>query len=411
MRTQRSVFQSLLSLGSGLLLLGALLTPARASLGSESRNVKLVRSFPYAADEERPIMDRGGTDMAFQGRYLYAAEQGRRGAGGGVHIFDISGDRPRKVGFARCGGWQNDVAVVRPGLIAVGYHEGEFNCGNPQGGVTLIDVSDPKRPRQLGTTEGDVPSGDPLRGGGIHTLTVYPGTSLIYASPGGRQSGYETGIETILDVSNPNKPEVVAEFDSGIGCHDVTFDIRAQRKLAFCNGPGETQVWDVSDPRAPEVIGHVLNPIHAFHHSSAVSADGKLLVIGTETMANDCTGGPSGGLFAYDISDPRMPVLVGSFGAQRGARPLYSYPTDPGFDSLCAPHLFGFIGSTRTLVSGNGSGGVNIVDFSDPASPAELGYHMSDDRDYWAAYPYGGRIYANSVQALDVFEVEGTSGL
>ena len=395
-----------LSLGCGLLLLGSPVPPAQAGVASESRNVKLIRSFPYDLDETQPIIDRGGTDMAFQGRYLYAAEQGRREMGGGVHIFDVSGERPRKVGFAPCGGWQNDVAVVKPGLIAVGYHDGEFNCGNPQGGVTLFDVSDPKRPRQLGTTEGDVPSGDPLEGGGIHTLSVYPGTSLIYASPGGRQSGYETGIETILDVSDPRKPEIVAEFDSGIGCHDLTFDIRDQRKLAFCTGPGETQVWDVSEPLIPEVIGHVVNPVHAFHHSSAVSADGELLVIGTETVANDCAGGPSGGLFAYNISNPRVPVLVGSFGPQRGAAFLYSYPTDPGFDALCAPHLFGFIGSSRSLVSGNGSGGVNLVDFSDPDSPTELGYYVSDDRDYWAAYWYRSRIYANGVQALDVLETD-----
>lgn len=392
--------------GCAILLLGFILPSAQASTGAESRNIRLVRSFPYTVDEDRPIMDRGGTDMAFQGRYLYAAEQGRRGVGGGVHIFDISGNVPRKVGFAGCGGWQNDVAVVKPGLIAIGYHEGEFNCGNPQGGVTLFDVSDPRRPRQLGTTQGDVPSGDPLQGGGIHTLTVYPGTSLIYASPGGRQSGYETGVETILDVSNPNKPEVAAEFDSGIGCHDLTFDISAQRELAFCTGLGETQIWDVSEPLAPEVIGHVVNPLHAFHHASAVSPDGKLLVIGTETVANECAGGPSGGLFAYDITNPRVPVLVGSFGAQRGAALLYSYPTDLGFDALCAPHLFQFAGSSRTLVSGNGSGGVNIVDFSDPASPAEVGFYISEDRDYWAAYPYRGRIYANSVQALDVFDTD-----
>ncbi len=400
-----------LAAGVVLVLLAQPVVPfAAAAEVDKSDNVRLVRSFSYPPSE-RPIFERGGTDMAFQGRHLYAAEQGLDGRGGGIHIFDVGGRKPRKVSFLPCGGWQNDVAVVKPGLIAIGYHDGKLNCGNPGGGVTLIDVSRPQKPRLLGTTPGDVPPGeDPLGGGGIHTLTVYPGTSFIYGSPGGRQAGYETGIETIVDVSDPRQPKVVATFDSGIGCHDITFDIRADRKLAFCVGIGETQIWDVSDPLSPEVIGHIVNPIHSFQHSAAVTPDGAYVVIGTETLANDCMGGPTGGLFIYDIAEPRAPILAGYFGAQRGATRVYNFVTDPGFDQLCAPHLFNFIPGTRLLVSGNGSGGMNVVDFADPASPEEVAHYMSDTTDYWAAYWYDGRIYANGVRALDVLEVTGVPG-
>lgn len=388
-----------------LVLLPQLAHARPLSSVDKSKNVTLVASFAYKSSD-RPVIDRGGTDMAFDGRNLYAAEQGRDGLGGGIHILDVSGPKPRKISFVPCGGWQNDVAVVKRGLIAVGYHDGAVNCGNRTGGVTLVDVHDPKKPRLLGTTPGDIPPGtDPFGGGGIHTLTVYPGTALIYASPGGRQAGYETGIETILDVSDPRNPKVAATFDSGIGCHDFVFDIRPERKLGFCTGPGETQVWDVSDPVAPEVIGHIVNPVHYLHHSAAVTPDGEYLVVGTETLGNECVGGPTGGLFVYDLSNPRLPLLTGYFGAQRGGMPVYTFVTDVQFENLCAPHLFNFVPGTRLLVSGNGSGGMNVVDFTDPASPEEVAHYVSDATDYWAAYWFDGRIYANGVRSVDAFEV------
>ncbi|HVE63177.1 MAG TPA: hypothetical protein VNB94_05190 [Mycobacteriales bacterium] len=387
---------------AGVLIVGlAAPGPATAAPTSKTDNLALVATFANQVSD-LSVMQRGGTDMAFDGRYVYAAEQGAKG---GVHIIDTAPTRPRRVGFLPCGGIQNDVSVLRPGLLALGYHNREFSCGNPQGGITLVDVSTPARPRLLGSTTAEIPAGnDPTADGvsGLHTMTVLPGTPYIYASPGGRQMASKS-IQTIVDVSDPRRPKVAASFDTGIGCHDVAFDIRPERRLGFCTGPGATQVWDVEDPLAPKVIGHIVNPLHSFHHSAAVTPDGKYVVIGTETVANDCVGGPSGGgLFIYDITRPEAPRVAGHFGAQRGAENVYTYPTDLTFDELCAPHLFNFIPSTRTLVSGNGSGGLNVIDWTEPARPREIAHYQPADRDYFAAYWFGGRIYANGVQALDV---------
>lgn len=395
-----------LTLGFVAALVGGTAGPGSSKAAEQSDNVHLVKTFPYRPNDVP--FNVGGTDMAFDGRYAYAAEQGWEGIDGGVHIFDVSGPTVRKVGFAKCGGWQNDVTVVKPGLIAMGYHQGTFNCGNTAGGVTLIDVRNPKNPKVLGSTSEELPPGvDPVPGGyyqGVHTLTAYPGTDLIYTSPGGRQMDSET-VETIIDVSDPRKPKVVATFDTVIGCHDLSFDIRKDRQLAFCGGVGETQIYDVADPLKPVLLSHLVNPWQSFHHSVAVSDDGKHAIVGTETAGNDCAGGPTGALVIYDISEPRVPLMLGHFGAQRGPSPVFIPGRQPAGD--CAPHLFNLIPGTLTVVSGNYWGGMNVVDFSDPLQPKELAYYRTDKTHYWAAYWYKGRVFANGYEGLDVFEIDG----
>jgi hypothetical protein len=386
------------------LTIGGVSSAASSKAADQSDNVRLLQSFAY--DPSDIPFNTGGTDMAFDGRFAYVAEEGWEGSSGGVHIYDVGGRKVKKLGFASCGGWQNDVAVVARGLIAVGYHQGQFNCGNPSGGVTLIDVRDPRKPEILGSTRDELPGGDPLAGyyKGAHSITVYPGTDLIYVSPGGRQMQSEP-LEVIVDASDPRKPEVVATFDSGIGCHELTFDIRPDRKLAFCGGPGETQIWDVADPLAPSIIGHMVNPFQNFHHSVAVSSDGRYAVVGTETAGNDCVGGPTGPMVIYDVSEPRAPLMLGYFGAPRGPSQVFVTGQEP--ESDCAAHLFNLIPGTLTVVSGNYWGGMSVVDFSDPLQPVEIAHYRTPETNYWAAYWHRGRVYANGYESFDVFDVRG----
>ena len=360
----------------------------------KSDNVKLTATFPYV-NEDQDFFE-GGTDIAFSGKYVYAMQQGENG---GVHVIDHSKATPKKVSFIPCPGGQNDVAVVKPGLIALGYHE-SMCAGAPGGGVRLIDVRNPKKPKYLGAVN-DLP-------GGTHTLTTYPGKPIIYASPGGLANG--GGTEQIIDVSNPKKPEVAATFTPHeIGCHELDFFFTKDEKLAVCAGAGEAQVWDVSDPLAPVTIGHIAVPAQ-FPHSVAFTDDGKYFVIGDEAIAgNDCVGGPTGALWAYDFTVREAPLLVGTFGPQRGPLPAGSSNYDR--NTWCSAHLFNFIPGTYTMVASWYAGGMNVIDFSNPSLPTEIAHYMGTGEDitnYWSAYWYDGRIYANDrVKGLDVFEVKG----
>ncbi len=58
------------------------------------------------------------------------------------------------------------------------------------------------------------------------------------------------------------------------------------------------------------------------------------------------------------------------------------------------------------------AGGMNVIDFTNPSQPVEIAHYMGtgdDITNYWSAYWYDGRIWANDRGngALDVFEVEG----
>ena len=60
------------------------------------------------------------------------------------------------------------------------------------------------------------------------------------------------------------------------------------------------------------------------------------------------------------------------------------------------------------------SGGLSVVDFSNPAAPKELGYYLpqvdGENPDMWSGYWYGGRIYTNehaSQLGVSAFEVAG----
>ncbi|MDQ3981354.1 MAG: hypothetical protein M3271_01590, partial [Actinomycetota bacterium] len=335
-------------------------TPAQ---DEDASNVRLVQRYPYSGGGTWV-----GTEVAFDGRFVYG---GHMGARGGVHVFDTVGGRVRQVGFFRCPAEQNDVAVVRPGLIAVAYEAG--GCGAVQEGVQLLDVGDPARIRVLGGVE--IP-------GGTHTVTAYPGTNLVYASPGGYW--IEGDQEVVIDASDPDEPEVVAELDSGVlvGCHDLSFHLERTAKLALCAGEGATQIWDVSDPLAPAVLSEIDNPLITFHHSAVVSPDGKYLVIGDERWLGTSQGAcgapanhPTGALWIYDIADPRLPVLVSHFGLRRS-----------GLTSACSAHDFAFVPGTRKLVAGWYEGGMNVVDLADPRNPVEVAHFRGEGADYWAAY-------------------------
>ena len=399
-------------------------TPETAAVVEDRKDIERVFYDSYGnptASGTTPFFS-SGTDIAYDGNFVYAAEQADSpDTAGGVHIYDVTNpDAPVKVGFVDCPGSQNDVAVVEPGIIALAYHsETGTTCsrtwtptGGPRktAGVRLFDVSDPASPKALGAS--------PSLPGGTHTLTVHPSGNYIYASPGGIANG--GGVQQILDITNRQGPFPVSTFKPNeAGCHDFEFFTSADQKaMGVCAGLTESQIWDVSDPTKPVIAARIINPLIQFNHSAMVTDDGKTLVIGDEAIgANECKGGPTGAMYSYDISNPTVPIPKGYFGINRSHKdaPVNSSAAGQpgtGRDTWCTAHIFNFIPGTSIMVAVWYSGGLNIIDWSNPSAPRELAYYRTtgdnlytDVTNYWSGYWHNGRIYANDrVRGFDALK-------
>ena len=311
-----------------------------------------------------------------------AIQDGRAYALGEEAITVIDLKTHKIVGGLECPGGFGGTEIETMGNGRIAFNAGPA-CGLQ--GVALADFSDPKKPRILGAS-GPVVS---------HTLTAYPGKPYVYVSPNGAiGDGTRRGTEQIVDFTNPAKPEIHSFVSNGLGCHDVGFFIKKDKKLAACAGGAETQIWDVSDPLAPVTIARTPTPQVFFNHSATFSPDGNLLVVGDEAHgATSCTGIPTGAIWFYDVSNPMTPVLQGYYGSTRGSA-VSSFWATP--DTWCSAHMYNFKPGTRLLTTAWYEGGINVLDLTDPTAPEELGfYRASGDFSPWAAYWVGSSIWTS----------------
>ncbi len=393
--------------------LGALLVLALTGAASVVAPVGAAEESAKGLKRIDNIEFTGGTELAASGKYVYAGElngatnRNEDPEKGGLHIFDVSGKAPREVGFFSCPGNDNDVEVVRPGLVAMSHHTSACNApedGESTAGFVLFDVRKPSRPKIAGSI--NLPSGSQA-----HTLKPYPGTNYIYVNPGGLPTNGRM-VTHIVDVSNPKKPEIAATYSptgSSTGCHDFSFHLSKKRKLGFCAGLGGFGIWDVSDPLAPSVISTIRNPLIEFNHYAVPSSDGKLLAIDDEAFAfHTCKGTPTptGRAWIYDISDPAAPRMVSSITPPRGGDAT-GIGTYPGWTpSWCLSHGLDWQPGTHNLAVTWFTGGVSVHSLKDPAAPKELAYFQAEDSTTYSALWHNGRLYTNDMmRGLDAFEV------
>ena len=386
------------------LALGAAIPAAGAAEQAEpvqSDNVKHIYNDQYFS----------GTELAASGKYVYTGqmdggEGAHRGASpedGGVHIYDVSGKAPKKVGFLHCPGNDNDVEVVKPGLIVVSFATNK--CAPQAGnGLMTVDVRNPKKPKILGS----------INTGKNHTHKPYPGTNLIYTAGGGLSGGPNAG-PAIVDVSNPKKPEVVAKPKTlTTDCHDISFSISKGAKLAFCagaSGTGEGQILDVSDPLNPVAVSRIYNPVMQYSHYAVASSDGSLLAIDDEAFAaHECATGnsPTGRVWIYNIENPALPTLMGSFAPPRGGggqtAPVGQYAG--WVESWCLSHGLDWEPGTHNVAVTWFTGGWSVIN-ADGTVPTEVAHFQAEDSQTYSTLWHNGKLYTNDAyRGMDAFEVK-----
>lgn len=359
-----------------------------------------------------------GTDLAFNGDLVAAgagAWDADARADSGVHVLKRhpKNGMLQPLSFLNCSAWHADVDWV--GSYIVQSHDSggdNVNCAPGQGeeGIRVIDAKNPRKPHSIGFAETIH---------GSHNLTTIGDTGLVYnASYNLGNPAAVDGVSIIDVAANPENPPVrFLEFpdadasgeheqmtnNSGttptsMGCHDIGLDLDHDR--AFCAGITETMIWDISDPRNPSIETIIRNPDVSIHHGAQVNASGDVLLVQDEWLgaAGANTGclapdQPSGTIWFYDISDPKNPQPKSYWSAPR---------PDPTSD-FCTTHFFGTFempgenGEARDMVvTSYYQHGVWVVDFSDPSAPTTHAFYEPDGANFWAAYPYRGKLYASS---------------
>jgi hypothetical protein len=380
-----------------------------------SPNMRLVAQFTDGGTYS------SGTDLAFWNDVAVAGNL----SPGGFRLLKLAKpDDPlpvlTEIAQFDCNGSQSDVSIWRTLVfVSVDGPRQTEACdspsASPQGveGIRIVDVGslDNPAPRQIAFVQTDC---------GSHTHTLVPdeanGRVLLYVQ------SYPLGVQTptcsvathrkisVVEVplANPAGARVIATPDvsPAIGCHDVT--VLVPRKLAGAACITESQLWDISDPARPRVLSHIVNPAINIHHSTTFSFDGNTLAIGDElggaAVAPGCLDGnehlPIGAIWFYDMSNPLLPTPRGTFSIPQAVT-----------STLCTAHNFNTV-PMRTerdlLVSAWYNGGTTVVDFTDPASPRQIGHYIVKSgvvSNAWSSYWYRDQIYANNLatRGFDAF--------
>ena len=356
---------------------------------------------------------RQGSDAGFWGNL---AVLGNYDTPGGFRLVDISNPKaPTQVGQLECPGPQNDVSIwgdlvfvsvdsprTGPECGAEGASREQTATGAAWEGIRVVSIANRAKPVQVAAVDTDC---------GSHTHSLLPDEAnnrvLIYVQsyplgpPAVDCNAAETHKVSIVEVplDNPAAAKVVSALDTGpgIGCHDST--VLVPRKLVGAACITESQIWDISDPLNPKVLGRIRNPAINIQHSTTFSWDGKTLVIGDELGGAEFSPGcgpggdhvPLGALWFYDISDPANPT----------PKATYRIPQVVA-TAFCSAHNFNTVPLTNgknVLVSAWYNGGTTVVDFTDPTTPKQLGFYTAKEpvpAATWSSYWYNGRIYGNN---------------
>lgn len=422
-----------------LALVGALAFAVPAGGQAEpdlAKNMSLIVNVPGVENPATPGLSFTNTDLAFWGTKVFAGDVG------GFRIFQTSRPaRPKLLANVRCAGSQGDISVWGDLLFqsldsprtGVACSSGPASPSTPGmfEGIRIFDISDLRNPSLITGVRTDC---------GSHTHTLVPdlanGRVLVYVSSYALTTG-SLGPDCLADtgttkghnkisivsvpLGNPAAAAVIAEpaldpgtqqFDGNAaipglglltttGCHDITVFMELELAAAACLSEG--QVWDISDPVAPEFLYRVDTPLVGAWHNSAFTWDGKYIAWGDEA---------GGGIFPEcEATDPPTTGAIWLYRFGETA-PTSTFKIPRAEVEHCTAHNFNFVSTKQhyRLVGAWYAAGTSVVDFDNPASPKEVAFFkpMNPMGASWSSYWYNGEVYSNDIErGLDIIRLVG----
>ena len=324
---------------------------------------------------------------------------------GGVQVIDITDPvRPAPV----------STVIDGPDLALDGAHDVEVFgmdgrtyavvAASGEAGVQLMDITDPVRPAPVSVAF----DGPDLALGGAEDVEVFDMDGRTYAMV----AAYDDGGVQIIDITDPaNMAPVSAVFDGPDlaldGAHDVeVFGMhgRTYAVVATLRDDG-VRIMDVTDPVHPTPVSTVLDgPDLALGGAWDVEVFGA----GGRTYAIVTASGEAG-VQVIDITDPAHPSPVSAV-----------FDGVDGFEALAVANemaVFGMDGRAYAIVAAYGEAGVQVIDITDPAHPSPVsavfdgvdGFEALDGAGEMAVFNTGDRTYAmvtawkdDGVQVIDI---------
>ena len=397
------------------------------------------------------------SDLAFSGNHLFM------GSFHGFNTYDIERPgTPKLSASVVCPGGQGDVSVHGNLLfMSVEQTRGRLDCG-VQGvstpvsaerfrGVRIFDIGDMSKPRQVAAIQ-------TCRGSHTHTLVTDPRDTAnlyVYGSGTGSVRSAEelagcsglkpdedpnTALFSIDVIQVPlaapqnarivNRPRIFADVatgaisglwaggDHGPGtqktsvtnqCHDITVFPEVGLAAGACSGNGI--LLDISDPKNPVRLDHVVDKNFAYWHSATFNNDGTKVIFtdewggGTRPRCRPADPLNWGADAIFDVVDKKLKFAS-----------YYKMPAPQTDQENCVAHNGSLIPVPGRDIMSQAwyQGGVSVFDFTDSAKPVEIAFFDRGPIDakqlitggYWSTYWYNGNIYGSEIaRGIDVFSL------
>jgi hypothetical protein len=368
-----------------------------------------------------------GGHVAIEGNRLYLGSYGN-----GLRIYDISNPAdPQFLGKYTPGlraDTPPDAAVFDGRHIAVLNGTARTHGALPPDARTdrteWLDVTDPANPKLLWTfgpdqIDGESHNGDivdarrlylPSGGRGAQGLRIYDLNPLV-GTPAGAPLNIFRGNPTALWEASPyrqGKPvgapfththdiEVYLGYPvEGLGLRDIAL-LAEGGNYAGAGNTGSVFVIDITNPRNPVVLlrwlhesGDDHHPIRYHHEVQFLGSDPRVMLVTDEDLHNGC--GNAGGITAVRLS----PSLTSATELSEWFIP-FGTPA-----AVCSVHVFSSQGPLVFLGSYNA--GLQVVDYTDPANPRQVGHFIAEGATSWGALYHRGYVYIGDMsRGLDVF--------
>jgi hypothetical protein len=326
--------------------------------------------------------------LAVSGDYAFVAGGARAGQSGlrAIRVADPS--RPVEAGVYSALGRADTVTVA-----------GTYAYVTEPNGLHVADLRRPGGLAEVGAAESSLP-----RRAAVHGSYAYIPPS---AGPGG-------GGLRIVDVSNPTAPAEVAAY----ALPGAVGDVAAAGQYLYVATSEGLRILDVSDPVRPVEVGRHAGPATSLAvagtYAYLVHGAGGLRIVDVSDAADPVDAGTSdavrtansiavsgshayvtayGGLYVFDVSDPRRPSLSSFHDTPRPTAQAQSVA----------------VAGSHAYVSTQGAG-LRVIDVSNPLLPNEAGF-FEPPGERSTVFGITGQTRGVTAAGGDVYVAATSSGL